>query len=394
MKTFRRTIALLMGLVMIVSFLAACDSQGKDGNGTQSGEDTSPIKIGAVVGLTGAQSAFGQELLTGYQMATKEINEAGGVLGRPIELYYEDDGSQAAQSATAATKLITKNNVIAMLSPNGSACALAMLEVVNEYEIPFLVPGASSPLVTNSGSKWVNRTVRSDDINAEALVAYASSKLGAKTIGFMYSNDDLGKGGYNYAVPAAEKHGVTLVAETFQADDQNFTTQLNKLRDADCEAVIMWCMYTPGALICKQMAEMNWVVPRLASAGVQNIVTFELSNNAVDGLIMTGTYYPGDPDPRTSAWTEKVKNEYGYVPTQATANAYDSMMLLCDTIKKVGTTDPATVQAALRQTKDWPSLKGPMTINTENGEFICEVRLLEANAEVKDFTYIDTLILE
>jgi len=355
---------------------------------TSCGGGAKTIKIGAIDPITGAQAVFGQDSLNGKKMAVEEINAAGGVLGKQIELISEDDGAQAAQAATVATKLITQDKVVAIAGAHGSASTLAVMEVLNKYGVPCVTPGSSSPAVTNSGCAWISRGIPDDSLQSKILVKYARDEDGVKKLGMMYSNDDYGKGGYNAAVIAAEEYGVELVAESFMGDDQNFTTQLTKLKDAGCEALMLWCTYAPGSLVLKQMKEMGWEAPRYASPGVNNPASFELSNNAIDGTILTTGFVPDDPDPYVQDWIKRYEEKYGIAASQTAAVGYDSIYLICNAIERAGKTDAQAVQDEIRATKDFKSLKGLLTINSETGEYECEIRTVLADASIGDYTYV------
>ena len=167
MKKFVSALALTLVLVMTMACLTACGSEKpntpapRDSSAELSGE---AVKVGVVVPLTGAQAIFGEDLRHGMELAVEKVNAEGGVLGGKLELVIEDDATQAAQSATAATKLIVQDKVAAIVGTNGSSGSLAMMEVAVQYGIPLLVTGASSPLLTNSGSKLIRTNCQGDEL--------------------------------------------------------------------------------------------------------------------------------------------------------------------------------------------------------------------------------------
>ncbi len=346
------------------------------------------IKIGAIDPLTGAQAVFGQDSINGKKMAVEEINAKGGVLGKKIELISEDDGAQAAQAATVATKLITQDKVVAIAGAHGSSSTLAVMEVLNKYGVPCVTPGSSSPKITSSGCEWISRGIPDDRLQSKILVKYAGETDGVKKLGVLYSNDDYGKGGYDAAVLAGEEYGVEIVGETFMSDDQNFTTQISKLKDAGCDGVMFWCVYSPASLIAKQMRDMGWDVKRYASPGINNPQAFELSDGAIDGIINTTGFVAADPDEYVQDWIKRYEEKYGIEASQTAAVGYDSIYLIAQAIERAGSTDAKKVQQEIRSTKDFKSLKGMLTINSETGEYECEVRLTKANSATKTFDYI------
>jgi branched-chain amino acid transport system substrate-binding protein len=181
--------------------------------------------------LTGESSIGGLDELKGKQMAISDINAKGGVLGKEIKLFSEDDASQPSQSASAAMKLIIQNEVVAIIGAHNSACTLAVMEILNKYKIPMVTPGSSSPKITAIGNKWITRAFPSDEIQAKGLVNYALDTVGAKRIGIIHINDDFGVGGYNAVKSYLEQRGESLAgAESFMAEDKDMRSPLTKLR--------------------------------------------------------------------------------------------------------------------------------------------------------------------
>ncbi|MCI8649023.1 MAG: ABC transporter substrate-binding protein [Anaerotruncus sp.] len=346
------------------------------------------IKIGAIDPITGAQAVFGQDSLNGKMMAIEEINAKGGVLGKKLVLISEDDGAQAAQAATVATKLITQDKVVAIAGAHGSSSTLAVMEVLNKYHIPCVTPGSSSPTITSSGCAWISRGIPDDRLQSRILVKYAKEQDNLKKLGVLYSNDDYGKGGYDAAVKAGEEYGLEVVGESFMSDDQNFTTQISKLKDAGCDGVMLWCVYTPGSLICKQMRDMGWEPKRYASPGINNPQAFELSDGALDGVVNTTGFVAADPDEYVQDWIKRYEEKYKIAASQTAAVGYDSIMLIAEAIERAGSTDAEKVQEQIRSTKDFKSLKGILTINHETGEYEAEVRLTKANSSTNTFDFI------
>ena len=139
MTKMRKIGCLVLALAMGMS-LAGCG-----------GSDSGTIRIGAVGPLTGDSSNGGTDELEGKQLAVEDFNAAGGIDGKKVELFSEDDASSASQSASAVTKLINQDKVVAIIGAHNSACTLADLEVINKYEIPMITPGSSAETVLTSG---------------------------------------------------------------------------------------------------------------------------------------------------------------------------------------------------------------------------------------------------
>lgn len=354
---------------------------------SDSGEKT--IKIGAIGPLTGESSIGGLDELAGKQMAIEEVNAKGGILGKKIELFSEDDASQPSQSASAAMKLINQNGVVAIIGAHNSPCTLAVMEVLTKQSIPMITPGSSSPKVTSIDNEWIARSFPSDAIQASSLVNYAANKMGAKRIGIIYVNDDFGKGGYEAVKSAAEKNGVTVtVAESFMGEDKDMRTQLTKIKSSNVDALFIWCQYVPGSLIMKQAREMGWDIQFCGSTGIVHPKTFELAGKAYEGTVQTVPFIPNVPDPEKQAWVKRYEEKFNRKPSQNSARAYDATMILLEAIKNAGSTDPKAIRDAMRNTKDFPGLQGKITIEPKTGEYIGEVMIVKA--ENNDWTYLDS----
>ena len=379
-RPLNRALAAVLCLAIVFSMLmlSACASK----------KDSETIKIGAIDPLTGNNAALGRESLNGKKMAIDDINAAGGVLGKQLELVSEDDEGKAASSTTAATKLITKDDVVAIAGPHNSSCTLAAMEAYEEYKVPGMTPGASSVYVTTSGNDWISRCIPDDDAQPQILVKYAKDEYGVKKLGLLYSNEDYGIGGFEYVQIACEKFGVELKAEAFNLDDTDMSTQISNLKNADCDAVLIWTTYSAGALLCKQIRELGWDCQLFASPGLNNPPVFDISNNAVDGMILTSGFYAQDPDSYVSEWVARYRELYGEDPSQTSANAYDTIRIIAAAIERAGSTDHEAVAKEIRKTADFQSLKGIMSINAETGNYIGKIRLVQCNAQNQSFDYI------
>ena len=168
----------------------------------------------------------------------------------------------------------------------------------------------------------------------------------------------------------------------------HMSTQISNLKNADCDAVLIWTTYSAGALLCKQIRELGWDCQLFASPGLNNPPVFDISNNAVDGMILTSGFYAQDPDPYVSEWVARYRELYGEDPSQTSANAYDTIRIIAAAIERAGSTDHEAVAKEIRKTADFQSLKGIMSINTETGNYIGKIRLVQCNARNQSFDYI------
>lgn len=374
--------AMKLALLVLIVTLVSC--------GCTLSPNTTPetIKIGSIGPLTGESSIGGLDELKGKEMAIEDVNTQGGILGKQIELFSEDDASQPSQSASVAMKLINQNNVVAMIGAHNSPCTLAVMEIIEKHGIPMITPGSSSPKVTEVGNEWIARGFPSDEIQAKGLINYALDVMGAEKIGIIYVNDDFGNGGYNAIKAALEKRGQSLAgAESFMGEDKDMRAQLTKLKNNEVDVLFIWCQYFPGSLIMRQAREMGWDVQFFTGTGCVHQKTFELAGDAFDGTIQTVPFIPNIPDPVVQDWIERYKEKYGSEPSQNSVRAYDSTMIILNAIKEAGSTEPEAIRDSMRNTKDFPGLQGNMSIDPNTGEYVGEVMIVKA--ENNDWSFLE-----
>ncbi len=358
-------------------------------SGCNSGSDT--IRIGAIGPLTGESSIGGLDELDGKRMAIDEVNAKGGINGKKITLFSEDDASQASQAASSAMKLINQNKVVAILGAHNSACTLAVMEILTKSHIPMITAGSSSVKVTASGNEWIACGFPGDDIQASALVTYAKNKMNIGKVGVIYVNDDFGKGGLQSLEGACKRQGVEIAAsECFMGEDKDMRTQLTKIRNAGVDGLFIWCQYVPGSLIMKQAREMNWNVQFYGSTGILHSKTFDLSAGAYEGTINSVPFIPEVPDPAKQNWVKRYKEKYNKTPSQNSARAYDATMILLEAIKRANSTDPKAIRDAIRSTKDYEGLQGKISIDQNTGKYIGEVMIVKAGKS--GWSFLDSAV--
>lgn len=377
MKALKKVGCLVLALVMCVS-IVGCGSKKDD-----------KIRIGAVGPLTGDSSNGGTDEYEGKQLAVEDFNAAGGVDGKMVELYSEDDASSASQSASAVTKLINQDKVVAIVGAHNSACTLADLEVINKYKIPMITPGSSAEAVLTSGCEWISRSFPGDGLQCSALINYITTTGSPKKIGVIYSNDDFGKGGLNSLTAAAEAKGLEVVSESFANEDKDMTTQLSKLKNENIDCLFIWCQYSPGALIMKQARGLNWDIQFYSGTGTIHADTFSLSDGAYVGCINSVPFTSTSTDPKVQDFVKRYKEKFGEIPSQNSARAYDATMILLNAIKTAGSTDAAKIQEAIRNTKNYEGMQGNISIDPATGEYVGDVMIVKA-VEGDTWEYLDS----
>lgn len=379
----KKFLAVLLTLAMVLA-LTACGNGGNGGNsgnggggdadgGQSSGE---PIKVGVYLPLSGANAAVGQSGVEGIEMAVEEINAAGGIAGRPIEIIKEDEENDPTTAVSVVNKLINQDEVVAILGSVNSSVTLAAMEVSEDAGIPMVTPISSGAAITGSGNQYIVRGQANDLLQAGAVVEYAIAK-GYQKIGLMYQNDDYGGGARDVIVEIMKENNMTLAAdEGFEASAADVTPQLQNVKAAGCDCLIMYCMYAPGATIANQAAQLGMGdLPLLGGGGLTNAKLYELGGENVVGVVNSQTFLAGaDAVNEFSAkFIENFQAKYNDTADSNNAMAYDSTYILAEGLKysleQYNDLSGDHIMEGMKAIKDMPLATGTITID-ETGDSI------------------------
>jgi len=216
-----------------------------------------PVKIGLVAALSGPSAKSGEGITRGLTIAIDEINAKGGVLGgRMLELVRRDDESNPGKGQTAARELIDKEGVAILFGGIDSPVSLALVPLVNSAKVPFMGVWAAATNITRNGANpnFVFRVSAVDVLVDRALMKYATTKFGSKKPGLMLVNNGWGESNLAGLTAAAEAAGVKLAgAEKFDDKDADMTPQLQRLREAGADTIILVGNAAPGAQVIKSL---------------------------------------------------------------------------------------------------------------------------------------------
>jgi branched-chain amino acid transport system substrate-binding protein len=304
------------------------------------------VTIGAAAPLTGPRANLGRYFRQGVELALAEINAAGGVLGKPLAVVFEDDQADNPNVAmNAVNRLLSQHKVPVMLGPHFS---VAQMATQKSYCGKLLsVTGASGIPVTTSGCSTVVRIRANDNVQAKALVEYARSTLKIDRIGVVSINDDFGKAGAVRVIKAIEDAGLKPVrVETHNAEDKDFSAQLGRLRDAGAGMVIMWTHDNEAALIVRQAAQLGLAMKFAGSTSLSQPVFVKLAGEAGEGAISSSDFVPANPDAMVQAFVKKYEAASKTEAELYAATYYDGTHLIAKAINAAGSTDPLKVREA------------------------------------------------
>lgn len=359
MPNISRRAALALGMMTALSFVT-----------TARAEDA--IKIGFPANLTGIQASFDGPMLNGAKLAAGEINAAGGVLGKKIELVTYDTKSDTATISTVTSQLIESDKVKAMIGFADPDSVLAAGPQIEAAKIAMITPGATSPKLPAQVGSQVFLACFGDNVQAAVGAEYALNKLNAKK-GYLLT--DMGMEYTTllaeYFTKAYEKGGGKLVGtDTYKTGDKNFTAQITKIK-ASAEQPDFIYISAGGdeiGVILKQLRQAGVNLPVVGGDGYDTPLLLEMGGAAANNTFFTTHSYIGEgAAPKVAAFTEAYKKAYGRVPENTfAALSYDAVKLMADAIKRAGSDDPAKIHDAIASTKGLDGVTGTITYKDGN----------------------------
>lgn len=360
-------------LVLALLIVGACgDSQTPTGV-TESKE---PIKIGALFAVSGGASFLGEPERNTAIMIAEQINAAGGVLGRPLELVVEDTESNEQKAVTAIGKLIKQDGVCAVIGPSTSGSTFAVMPIAEENQIP-LVSCAAAEKIVNPVNPWVFKTPQKDSDCVIRIFEHMKSKSIDK-IAIITATTGFGQAGRDQLKLLAPQFGLTIVAdETYGKEDNDMSAQLTRIRGTDAQAVVNWSIEPGQSIVPKNMRQLGMQIPLYQSHGFGNIRYVELAGEAAEGIIFpAGALLVVDTLPDThprKALLQQYKTDYEQrFNMQASTfggHAYDALYLVVEAIESAGSAEPAAIRDALEKIQGFHGTAGTfsMTPDDHNG---------------------------
>ena len=321
-----------------------------------------PIKIGAFGPMSGNAAAQGQSVRESVEMVVKLKNAVGGIGGRQLEVVIGDDAGKPEEAAVVARRFATRDNVTIAIGSVSSPSSLAAAQVFREEQVPQIVVSGTAQRITTQGNEWVFRSAVPDRKLVGDMVDFINEKTpNLKRFGFLYVNDDFGKGGFDAFVEAGKKFGISVVSqESYTRGDLDFTGQLTRIRSANPQAIVEWSRYTEGALIHRQIKQMGWELPRFGSDGIAAPAFLDLAKDAANGVIYPTHFSPATSTnlPEAQKFIELVRKTYNKAADYVHAQAFDAINIAIAAIERARSSDRTAVRDAVRKTY-FQSVRGP-----------------------------------
>ena len=320
-----------------------------------------PIKIGVAGPFTGGSSSMGVSMRDGVRIAVDEINKAGGVVGRPIQLVERDDEAKNERGVQIAQELISKEKVIAVVGYVNTGVALASQRFFQDAKIPVMNNVATGSIVTHQfddqPENYVFRNAAHDSIQAPMIVEEAVVRRGLKKVAILADSTNYGQLGRQDLEAALSLKGVKPVAvEKFNIKDVDMTAQLLKAKEAGAEAILTYGIGPELAQIAGGMVKLGWKVPMIGSWSLSMANFIDNAGPSGDGARMPQTFIQEPTTPKRQSFiisylkTFQPKNNRIDSPVAA-AQGYDSVYLLAAAIRQAGSTEGPKIKAALEDLK-------------------------------------------
>ena len=330
-----------------------------------------PIKIGVAEALSGGAAQYGISIRNGFQMATEEINAAGGVNGSKIELVIEDEQGKKDEAINAFKKLIFQDKALMLFGPTLSNSAAAADPIAQAAHVVVFGTSNTADGITSIGDHVFRNSVTEADV-LPVTISVAAKVAKIKKVAVMYGNDDVfTKSGYDAFKKALDDQKMPVTTtETFAKGDVDFKAQLTKIKATNPDAVVLSALIAEGAPIMVQARQLGLNVPFIGGNGMNSVKIFDLAKGASDGLWVGSPWSIENRTPENNSFIIAYTKKYSAPPDQFAAQAYDAMHIATAALKKVKLTgdlakDREAVQQALPAVK-WTGATGAFSFRRVN----------------------------
>jgi branched-chain amino acid transport system substrate-binding protein len=351
--------------VLSICILSACTkNQGTDANSTPS-PDSKEILVGEFGSMTGGDATFGISTHEGIEMAFAEINAAGGVKGKQLKLKSLDDQGKPDEAATAVTRLVTQDKVVAILGEVASSRSLAAAPIAQQYKVPMISPSSTNPKVTDVGD-YIFRVCFIDPFQGYVMAKFAYENLRLRNVAVMRdAKSDYSDGLTKYFKETFTKLGGKIASEQtyIGQNDIDFNAQLTAIKASKPDGIFIPGYYGEVGLIARQARQAKIKLPMFGGDGWDSPQLYDIGKEAVVGSYFSNHYTTDSKDPKARDFIASFKKKYNVVPDGLAAMGYDAAKVLANAMTRAKSLSSADIRDAIASTKDFPGVTGQITIN-------------------------------
>ena len=346
--------------------LLGCPPKSETGGGGAAAGGGGDILVGEYGSLTGPQATFGLSTHNGIMMAADEVNATGGVNGRKIKVLTEDDQSKQEEAVTAVTKLISQNNVVAVLGEVASSASIAAAPICQSNKVPMITPSSTNPEVTKKGD-YIFRMCFIDTYQGPIMAQFAAKGLGAKRAAILTDIKNDYSTGLTVSIEQTftQMGGQIVGKASYSNGDSDFRPPLTSIRGTNPDVIFVPGYYTDAGQIAQQARDLGIKAPLVGGDGWESPKLIEIGGKALEGSFYANHYFYADPSPTVRNFVEKYKQRYGEIPDALAALGYDAMRVLADSMKRAPKLDGPSLRDAIAATKGFSGVTGVITLGPD-----------------------------
>lgn len=322
------------------------------------------LKIGAFLSMTGATSAYGISAANAFNLATDELNEAGGLNGQSVSLEIEDDRSNTAEVPNVVNHLISDHGVKALLAEPVSTRAMVAAPIAQRSKIVMISSASVKPELTQQGD-YIFRACFISSTEGEAIARFAREKLAAKKVAVILDEkNDYAVVLAGFFVDSFQKLGGQLVTRVrYEPNATELATQMQAIKTAAPDVIFAPGFYTTAPLIAREVKRAGLKTTLIGSDGWDSPELMKEGSEVFEGVYFANHFWIGRDDPLVKNFVAKYRARFGVDPDAGAATAYDAARLLFDAFKRAKSNESADARNALAETKDFPGVTGKITLD-------------------------------
>ena len=347
---------------VLLAFWPACSpGNAPDARSNNPGNS---VRVGVFLSLTGATAGYGISSSNSFKLAAEEVNSAGGINGRQVELITEDDHSNTQEVAGLVTKLIKQDKVHALLAEPVSTRAMIAAPIAQESKVVMISPAAVKPELTMQGD-YIFRACFISSAEGEESATFATDNLRAKRAAIILDGKN------DYAVVLAgffseyfKKLGGEIVSQqNYEASDKDVSTQIKNINAAKPDVIFAPGFYTTAGTVAREVKRQGTRAILIGSDGWDSPSLLKDAEDAFEGVYFANHFWVGGGNQLVIKFVADYTAKYGIAPDASAATAYDAAQLLFDAIKRAQSTEGAAIRDALAKTKNFQGVTGQITLD-------------------------------
>ena len=329
----KKMLSSLVAMLLSVSLLTACGAAGSNAPG---GGEADSVKVGVLAPLTGANAEFGKAFEVAMTMAMEEVNAAGGINGKTLELVFQDSKGDAKESSDLCRQYVDNEDIVAVLGDFTSTACMADAPIVKEAEMAILSPTASNPAFTEMNDCTFG-IIGKQDADSRYYAHYVLQEYaGVDNVGIIYIESDWGNAAMSNFVDEAGKIGLNIVEmASFVQDEKDFSSIITKMKAANPDHIAIMDQGATSQII-NQIRTSGWDVSLSTNGPGTSQQLIDLCGENCEGLLLTTPFFFDPENEKEMAWRDGFTERAGFAPTVHSVNAYDCALLISEAIRQCG----------------------------------------------------------